>query len=65
MQQEAELTAYQTELEGRKNTLVSACEEELKKENEIEKRKATLEKVYELKVEGKKELIDKKERVFI
>ncbi|AZJ24380.1 hypothetical protein CT694_33350 (plasmid) [Bacillus wiedmannii bv. thuringiensis] len=60
LQQEAELTAYQTELEGRKNTLVSACEEELKKENEIEKRKATLEKVYELKVEGKKELIDKK-----
>ncbi|MEC2394324.1 hypothetical protein BK717_28800 [Bacillus thuringiensis serovar malayensis] len=59
-QQEAELTAYQTELEERKNTLVSACEEELKKENEIEKRKATLEKVYELKVEGKKELIDKK-----
>ncbi|MDM5254276.1 hypothetical protein [Bacillus toyonensis] len=60
IQQEAELTAYQTELEERKNTLVSACEEELKKENEIEKRKATLEKVYELKVEGKKELIDKK-----
>ncbi|MGH0589607.1 hypothetical protein ACQVQY_26740 [Bacillus mycoides] len=60
LQQEAELTAYQTELEGRKYTLVSACEEELKKENEIEKRKATLEKVYELKVEGKKELIDKK-----
>lgn len=60
LQQEAELTAYQTELEERKNTLVSACEEELKKENEIEKRKATLEKVYELKVEGKKELIDKK-----
>ncbi|WP_309566137.1 hypothetical protein, partial [Bacillus thuringiensis] len=60
LQQEAEFTAYQTELEGRKNTLVSACEEELKKENEIEKRKATLEKVYELKVEGKKELINKK-----
>ncbi|MDX5746162.1 hypothetical protein SIM20_23825 [Bacillus cereus group sp. BfR-BA-02570] len=60
LQQEAELTAYETELEGRKNTLVHACEEELKKENEIEKRKATLEKVYELKVEGKKELIDKK-----
>ncbi|PEN45687.1 hypothetical protein CN630_18005 [Bacillus wiedmannii] len=60
LQQEAELTAYQTELEERKNTLVSACEEELKKENEIEKRKATLEKVYELKVEGKKVLIDKK-----
>jgi hypothetical protein len=60
LQQEAELTAYQTELEERKNTLVSACEEELKKENEIEKRKATLEKVYELKVESKKELIDKK-----
>ncbi|MGI8362919.1 hypothetical protein [Bacillus cereus] len=60
LQQEAELTEYQMELEGRKNTLVSACEEELKKENEIEKKKATLEKVYELKVEGKKELIDKK-----
>ncbi|PEM55432.1 hypothetical protein [Bacillus wiedmannii] len=60
LKQEAELTAYQSELEGRKNTLVSAREEELQKENEIEKRKVTSEKVYELKIEGKKELIDKK-----
>ncbi|HFR4221633.1 hypothetical protein [Bacillus sp. A260] len=60
LKQEAELTAYQSELEGRKNTLVSAREEELQKDSEIEKRKVTSEKVYELKIEGKKELIDKK-----
>ncbi|PGM17239.1 hypothetical protein [Bacillus thuringiensis] len=60
LKQEAELTAYQSELEGRKNTLVSAREEELQKESEIEKRKVTSEKVYDLKIEGKKELIDKK-----
>ncbi|TPV39609.1 hypothetical protein [Bacillus dicomae] len=60
LKQEAELTAYQSELEGRKNTLVSAREEELQKESEIEKRKATTEKVYELKIAGKNELIDKK-----
>ncbi len=60
LKQEAELTAYQSELEGRKNTLVSAREEELQKESEIEKRKATTEKVYELKIAGKKALIDKK-----
>ncbi|NKX13246.1 hypothetical protein [Bacillus cereus] len=60
LKQEAELTAYQSELEGRKNTLVSAREEELQKESESEKRKATTEKVYELKIAGKNELIDKK-----
>ncbi|PFB16980.1 hypothetical protein [Bacillus cereus] len=60
LKQEAELTAYQSELEGRKNTLVSAREEELKKEIEAEERKTTSEKLYELKVEGKKELIDEK-----
>ena len=60
LKQEAELTAYQSELEGRKNTLVSAREEELQKDSEIEKRKATTEKVYELKIAGKNELIDKK-----
>ncbi|HHI3614884.1 TPA: hypothetical protein QCU25_004512 [Bacillus anthracis] len=60
LKQEAELTAYQSELEGRKNTLVNARQEELKKEIEAEKRKTTSEKSYELKVEGKKELIDEK-----
>lgn len=60
LKQEAELTTYCSELEERKNTLISAREEELKKENDIEQRKATIEKVYELKVEGKNELIDKK-----
>ncbi|MED3310301.1 hypothetical protein P4436_05690 [Bacillus thuringiensis] len=60
LKQEAELTAYQSELEGRKNTLVSAREEELKKEIEAEERKTTSEKLYELKVEGKKELVDEK-----
>lgn len=54
LKQEAELTAYQSELEGRKNTLVNARQEELKKEIEAEKRKTTSEKSYELKVEGKK-----------
>ncbi|MFJ5746740.1 hypothetical protein ACQKNT_24980 [Bacillus cereus] len=60
LQQEAELTAYSSELEERKNTLISAREEELKKENDIEQKKAIVEKVYELKVEGKNDLIDKK-----
>ncbi|MGH0686066.1 hypothetical protein [Bacillus mycoides] len=60
LKQEAELTTYCSELEERKNTLISAREEELKKENDIGQRKANIEKVYELKVEGKKELIDKK-----
>ncbi|MEJ9263422.1 hypothetical protein P4517_33150, partial [Bacillus thuringiensis] len=35
-------------------------EEELKKENDIEQKKAIVEKVYELKIEGKNDLIDKK-----
>ncbi|EJQ72438.1 hypothetical protein [Bacillus toyonensis] len=60
LKQEAELTTYCSELEERKNTLISAREEELKKENDVGQRKATIEKVYELKVEGKNELIDKK-----
>ncbi|KIP26990.1 hypothetical protein [Bacillus thuringiensis] len=60
LQQEAELTAYSSELEERKNTLISAREEELKKENDIEQKKAIVEKVYELKIEGKNDLIDKK-----
>ncbi|HFK1488841.1 TPA: hypothetical protein ACGXMX_004941 [Bacillus cereus] len=60
LQQEAELTAYSSELEERKKTLISAREEELKKENDIEQKKAIVEKVYELKVEGKNDLIDKK-----
>ncbi|HDR6259340.1 TPA: hypothetical protein QCU36_005099 [Bacillus cereus] len=60
LQQEAELTAYASELEERKNTLISAREQELKKENDIEQKKTIVEKVYELKVEGKNNLIDKK-----
>ncbi|QUW39860.1 hypothetical protein [Bacillus cereus] len=60
LKQEAELTAYSSELEERKNMLINAREEELKTENDIGQRKMIVEKCYELKVEGKNELIDKK-----
>lgn len=60
LQQEAELTAYSSELEERKNTLISAREEELKKENDIGQKKTIVEKVYDLKIESKNDLIDKK-----
>lgn len=60
LKQEAELTAFCSELEERKNTLINAREEELKTDNDIEQRKMIVEKCYELKVEGKNELIDKK-----
>ncbi|MGA4465955.1 hypothetical protein ACPA2L_25455 [Bacillus bombysepticus] len=60
LKQEAELTAYSSELEERKTTLINAREEELKTENNIVQKKMIVEKCYELKVEGKTELIDKK-----
>lgn len=60
LKQEAELTAYRSELEERKTTLINAREEELKTENDIGQKKMIIEKCYELKVEGKNELIDKK-----
>ncbi|PGB30775.1 hypothetical protein [Bacillus toyonensis] len=60
LKQEAELTAYSSELEERKTMLINAREEELKTENDIVQKKMIVEKCYELKVEGKNELIDKK-----
>lgn len=60
LKQEAELTAYSSELEERKTTLINAREEELKTENDLIQKKMIVEKCYELKVEGKNELIDKK-----
>ncbi|HDR4368608.1 TPA: hypothetical protein QCP64_005104 [Bacillus cereus] len=60
LKQEAELTAYSSELEERKTMLINAREEELKTENDIVQKKMIVEKCYELKVEGKTELIDKK-----
>ncbi|AWC30983.1 hypothetical protein R6231_14640 [Bacillus cytotoxicus] len=60
LKQEAEFKAYESDLEERKLTLVSAREEELMKDNNIEQEKRLHEKVYELKVEANKSLIDKK-----
>ncbi|MEC3226203.1 hypothetical protein P9027_30265 [Bacillus thuringiensis] len=60
LQQEAEFKGYQADLEERKLTLVSAREEELTKENNVEQDTSLHEKTYELKMEAYKLLIDKK-----
>ncbi len=60
LKQEAEFKVYESDLEERKLMLVSAHEEELKAENDMEKEKSLHEKAYDLKLEANKLLIDKK-----
>lgn len=60
LKQEAEFKVYESDLEERKLMLVSAREEELKAENDMEKEKSLHEKAYDLKLEANKLLIDKK-----
>jgi hypothetical protein len=60
LKQEADLKVYESDLEERKLTLVSAREEELMRENNMEQETSLHEKAYELKIEANKLLIDKK-----
>lgn len=60
LKQEAEFKAYESDLEERKVTLVSAREEELMTGNNMEQEKSLHEKAYELKLEANKSLVDKK-----
>ncbi|EJR50074.1 hypothetical protein IIO_06387 [Bacillus cereus VD115] len=63
LKQEADFKVYESELEERKLTLVSAREEELTRENNMEQDKSLHEKTYELKIEANKLLIDKKNEI--
>ncbi|MEF8679119.1 UNVERIFIED_CONTAM: hypothetical protein ORM23_03275 [Bacillus cereus] len=58
--QETKFKEYQLELEERKMTLVNAHEEKLMEENELVQKQKMEEKIYNLKLDAKKELIDKK-----
>lgn len=58
--QETKFKEYQLELEERKMNLVNAYEEKLMEENELVQKQKMQEKVYDLKMDAKKELIDKK-----
>lgn len=60
LKQEADLKVYESDLEERKLTLVSAREEELMRENNMEQETSLHEKAYELKIEANKLLIDKR-----
>ncbi|PGX06876.1 hypothetical protein [Bacillus sp. AFS033286] len=60
--QQAVLKEHQIELEKRKSQLVNAYEERLTKENEQNRKQALQEKVYELKLNAKKALIDYKNK---
>ncbi|EJQ86871.1 hypothetical protein IGW_05263 [Bacillus cereus ISP3191] len=58
--QETKFKEYQLELEERKMTLVNAHEEKLMEENELVQKQKMEEKIHSLKLDAKKELIDKK-----
>ncbi|MEB9506464.1 hypothetical protein P4J13_21250 [Bacillus anthracis] len=60
LQQEADFKVYESELAERKLTLVSAREDELMRENNLEQDTSLHEKTYELKMDAYKMLIDKK-----
>ncbi|PEM44108.1 hypothetical protein [Bacillus wiedmannii] len=57
---ETKFKEYQLELEERKMTLVNAHEEKLMEENELVQKQKMEEKIHNLKLDAKKELIDKK-----
>ncbi|MEC2256271.1 MULTISPECIES: hypothetical protein [Bacillus] len=58
--QETKFKEYQLELEERKMNLVNAHEERLMEENEVVQKQKMEEKIHNLKLDAKKELIDKK-----
>ncbi|HFT5903568.1 TPA: hypothetical protein ACGSMF_004741 [Bacillus cereus] len=58
--QETKFKEYQLELEERKMNLVNAHEEKLMEENEVVQKQKMEEKIHNLKLDAKKELIDKK-----